>query len=112
MKSAYDQGNTLGVTLPAEQIRPSWWDHAACLGVGAEIFFPPGEKGAYFKAQQICASCPIEAKGPCRALALSGDIKDGFWAGMKPEDRERFHGRRPKSDYYIRKTKKSQDPGS
>ena len=50
--AAYVFGESLSI------VRPDWWDHAACRGLGTRLFFP--QRGEDHKqAKAVCASCTV-----------------------------------------------------
>jgi WhiB family redox-sensing transcriptional regulator len=58
--------------------------------MGAELFFPAGERGEEAVAQirqakAICARCPVRLH--CLAFALSTNQEDGTWGGLTPSER-------------------------
>lgn len=84
---------TAGLVPPRED----WFDRAACLGAGAEAFFPtrddvtaspPMEEVAAAKA--VCARCPVTAE--CYELWRTMPATHrqyGVWFGTSPSDRRR-----------------------
>jgi hypothetical protein len=71
--------------------RPDWWDHAACLGMGTELFF---DVKRVEEARAVCAGCPAQI--PCGAVGKQQN--DGMWAGAFKADhwKRRKPGRKPK----------------
>jgi Transcription factor WhiB len=58
---------------------PAWWQEAACLGAGTDIFFPVGEPGVPTEAAAYCARCPVTAE----CAAASRGASEGVWAGVR-----------------------------
>jgi WhiB family transcriptional regulator, redox-sensing transcriptional regulator len=65
-------------------VRPEWWPHAACAGVGPEVFFDPTARSEE-AAKAICASC--EVLEPCRAWAIEQQIGEGVFGGLTATER-------------------------
>lgn len=66
-----------------------WMDHANCLGVDPDLFFP--QRGESTKeAEAVCAACLV--RDECLAYALRHNEKFGVWGGKS--DRERRQIRR------------------
>jgi WhiB family redox-sensing transcriptional regulator len=74
----------------AEKIR--WQDHAACLTVDPEIFFPE-RGGSSREAKMICNGsfnpvrlpCPVRAE--CLRYSLANREQHGVWGGVGPKQR-------------------------
>lgn len=67
-------------------VRPGWWDRAACRGMDPAMFFP--ERGdAVDAAKAICAQCPVRIE--CLDYALDHKIRHGVWGGMSERQREK-----------------------
>ena len=76
-----------GADLPdLPTARPSWHQHAACVGE-AEVMFSEGRAGIA-KARAICDRCP--AKVRCATEAIERDERYGVWGGTTPADRLNF----------------------
>jgi WhiB family redox-sensing transcriptional regulator len=65
--------------------------------MGAELFFPAGERGEEAVAQirqakAICARCPVRLH--CLVFALSTNQEDGTWGGLTPTERRSLRRRR------------------
>lgn len=74
-----------------------WRSDAACSGVGADLFFPAGERdeeaaAQIHEAKGICACCPVRLH--CLAFALSTRQEDGTWGGLTPSERRSLRRRR------------------
>ncbi|MQA12938.1 MAG: WhiB family transcriptional regulator [Pseudonocardiaceae bacterium] len=71
--------------------RWEWQLHAACVGLGSEVFFhPSGERGAQRsaraeRAKAVCRSCPVIRE--CREHALAAREPYGVWGGLTEEER-------------------------
>lgn len=67
--------------------RPDWMDRGACVGMNADLFFPP--RGVHTadmaEAKAVCAGCPVEQT--CRDYALRHHIKYGLWGGTTERER-------------------------
>ena len=64
----------------------SWQDHANCLGVDPDLFFP--ERGASTReAKEVCRGC--EVRHDCLEFALQNGEKFGIWGGMSERERRR-----------------------
>ena len=78
--------------LPASAVPSSGWQtHAACRGLGDEVFFATdNERGRSLRrrenaAKAVCARCP--AVDPCLETALSSGEVYGVWGGLTPAER-------------------------
>jgi WhiB family transcriptional regulator, redox-sensing transcriptional regulator len=66
---------------------PEWQDHAACLGVDPDLFFPTqGEPVG--EAKQICRGCQV--RETCLEYALRNNLKHGIWGGTSERERRRI----------------------
>lgn len=84
--------NRGGPTLP-EAIEPAenWQDHANCLGVDPDLFFP--ERGASTReAKEVCRGCVVQAD--CLEFALRNGEKFGIWGGLSERERRRIRRQR------------------
>jgi len=69
----------------------SWQDHANCLGVDPDLFFP--ERGASTReAKEVCRGCVVRAQ--CLEYALENSEKFGIWGGMSERERRRIRRQR------------------
>jgi WhiB family redox-sensing transcriptional regulator len=71
-----------------------WKVDGACFGPGytPEDFYPsPSDETAVWRAQRVCASCPVRIR--CRDHALTRPEPFGIWGGLSEEDRKRLHRR-------------------
>jgi WhiB family redox-sensing transcriptional regulator len=83
-----DQG-----TPPPPAAPDDWWEHAACKGKPAAIFFPEpiGQCGLvaneplYDRARAICRTC--SAICACGDWARRNKERDGCWGGKTPRER-------------------------
>jgi WhiB family redox-sensing transcriptional regulator len=65
----------------------SWQDHANCLGVDPDLFFP--ERGASTReAKEVCRGCVV--RQDCLEYALVNAEKFGFWGGLSERERRRI----------------------
>jgi WhiB family redox-sensing transcriptional regulator len=67
-----------------------WRRRAACRQMGAQLFFPVGERDEAAVAQtaaakQVCARCRVRLH--CLAYALATSPEDGIWGGLGPSER-------------------------
>lgn len=69
--------------------RPAWYDHAACVGLPTEWFFPPDDRTVTIdqleRARAVCTDCP--ARADCFAYAVADPKLDGTWAGTTTRQR-------------------------
>lgn len=64
-----------------------WSDKATCKDMNTEEFFVENSNGrVYRKFEQMCESCPVATY--CRLSSL-GEA-EGYWAGLTPNQRQRF----------------------
>ena len=69
----------------------NWWDHANCLGVDPDLFFP--ERGASTReAKGVCRGCIV--KDDCLEYAIGNSEKFGIWGGMSERERRRVRRQR------------------
>ena len=61
--------------------RPDWHRHAACRGLGPELFFSGRSPE---QAKSLCAVCTV--REPCRQ-ATPDPIGHGIWGGTTPTER-------------------------
>ncbi len=65
----------------------SWQDHANCLGVDPDLFFP--ERGASTReAKEVCRGCVV--REDCLEYALANGEKFGIWGGLSERERRRI----------------------
>lgn len=63
----------------------AWQDHANCLGVKGDLFFP--ESGASTSAAEaVCAGCSV--RDDCLGYALDHNIEFGVWGGTSYRQRK------------------------
>ena len=78
-----------------EIVRPAWQQHAACRGMGAEVFFPPrGRDDLVKQAKAICAGCPVKVDCLEYALDVQSCDRAGIWAGTNDKTRRRIRRER------------------
>jgi WhiB family transcriptional regulator, redox-sensing transcriptional regulator len=69
--------------------RTDWRDHAACLRLDPDLFFPVSTSGASLTdieaARRVCQGCPVAA--PCLRWALELGQVSGIWGGTTEEER-------------------------
>ena len=69
----------------------TWQDHANCLGVDPDLFFP--ERGASTReAKEVCRGCEVRAE--CLEFALQNGEKFGIWGGLSERERRRIRRQR------------------
>lgn len=74
--------------------RPTWFDEAACRGLGQALFFPDqGDLYGARQAQEICARCPVRPQ--CLAHAVGDGEHYGIWGGTTERDRRRIRWAQP-----------------
>lgn len=88
---AFDGSLTGGKPVPVSYLSDdpeerSWQDHANCLGVDPDLFFP--ERGASTReAKEVCRGCVVRID--CLEYALANGEKFGIWGGMSERERRR-----------------------
>src|SRR5213080_3008819 len=76
----------------------TWQDHANCLGVDPDLFFP--ERGASTReAKEVCRGCIVRVD--CLEYALDNGEKFGIWGGLSERERRRLRRQRAQA---IRRT--------
>jgi WhiB family redox-sensing transcriptional regulator len=69
----------------------SWQDHANCLGVDPDLFFP--ERGEPCDdAKAVCAGCVVRTQ--CLEYALAANEKIGIWGGASARERRSIRRQR------------------
>jgi len=67
----------------------TWRDHAACLGVDPELFFPIGHNGPALvrteEAKAVCRRC--EVVEACLKWAIESGQDTGVWGGLSEDER-------------------------
>jgi WhiB family redox-sensing transcriptional regulator len=68
----------------------TWWDHANCLGIDPDVFFPPREHPRITElrvaaAKAICAGCTVQVE--CLQYALDRPERYGIWGKKTPTQR-------------------------
>jgi WhiB family redox-sensing transcriptional regulator len=84
---------TSSITVSAVPVEPDpdWHDHANCLGVDPDLFFP--ERGASTReAKEVCRGC--EVRHDCLEFALQNGEKFGIWGGLSERERRRIRRQR------------------
>ena len=73
------------VLVHADSLR--WQDHARCLEVDPEIFFP--ERGGSSRlARAVCEKCPVQAA--CLRYAIRNREQFGIWGNTSERERRRL----------------------
>ncbi|MGK2947784.1 MAG: WhiB family transcriptional regulator [Acidimicrobiales bacterium] len=71
---------------PARELDEQWKDHAACVGIDPDLFFP--ERGALTAmAKEVCMGCPVRQE--CLDYALAHGMRWGIWGGTTERQRRR-----------------------
>ena len=84
---------TSSITVSAVPVEPDadWHDHANCLGVDPDLFFP--ERGASTReAKEVCRGCVV--RHDCLEFALQNGEKFGIWGGLSERERRRIRRQR------------------
>lgn len=68
-----------------------WIEHAACLGMAGDLFFP-GRGESTHEALAICRECPVRRE--CLDHAIANSEHWGIWGGMSERQRKRERQRR------------------
>ncbi len=69
----------------------AWQDHANCLGVDPDLFFP--ERGdSTREAKAVCQGCTVRQQ--CLDYALDNAVKWGIWGGKSERERRRIRSQR------------------
>ncbi len=71
----------------------AWREHANCLGVDPELFFP--ERGVSTKeAKEVCRGCEVRVE--CLEYAIANGEKFGIWGGRSERERRKIRRERTK----------------
>lgn len=73
------------VRVHADALR--WQDHARCLGMDPEIFFPD-RGGSSAAARAVCTKCPVQAA--CRRYAVINREQFGIWGDTSERERRKL----------------------
>jgi WhiB family transcriptional regulator, redox-sensing transcriptional regulator len=69
--------------------KPAWRQHAACLDLDTELFFPVGTTGKALEqmeeARAVCLGCPVINE--CLEWALATHQDAGVWGGKTEDER-------------------------
>jgi WhiB family redox-sensing transcriptional regulator len=69
--------------------KPTWIQHAACLDLDPELFFPVGTTGKALEqieeARAVCLGCPVINE--CLEWALVTHQDAGVWGGKTEDER-------------------------
>lgn len=79
------------LAIPGTGERPAWHEHAACRGMGTDLFYPAAssrpartdQDPPYADARKLCATCPVAAE--CAGAGAHEPY--GLWAGHTPTER-------------------------
>jgi WhiB family transcriptional regulator, redox-sensing transcriptional regulator len=66
--------------------RPRWHAHAACRGLGTDLWFVV-QGGSTAAARAVCKHCPVRAECLRAALSMPDSTDSGIWAGTSVNDR-------------------------
>jgi len=73
----------------------NWRNHAACLGVNPELFFPTGDAEPAFlqieEAKAVCRRC--EVVEICLKWAIESRQDSGVWGGLSEDERHTINRR-------------------
>jgi WhiB family redox-sensing transcriptional regulator len=69
------------------QYRPEWHEHAACVGMNPDMWFPARGAPASEtrQARAICAGCPVREQ--CADYAFEHGIHHGIFGGLSERQR-------------------------
>lgn len=73
----------------------SWYQQAACRGMGPKLFFPEigsDAQGDAWEAKKVCAGCPVRTE--CLEQAQADVEWFGVWGGMTSLERRKLRGGR------------------
>lgn len=62
-----------------------WQDHAACVGMDPELFFPEYTYMIEPIVLAVCSECPV--RDHCRQYAIDTKEDHGVWGGLNEEQR-------------------------
>lgn len=90
MSQGYEQFLVAEFWGAINQMRPSFWKNALCLGVGTDLYFPE-QGGAHKtrKAKESCLRCPVRID--CFEYAYEAKLEDGVWGGSSSIERKEWH---------------------
>lgn len=71
----------------------SWYEDAACAGMGHQEFFP--EQGRTHLGKTMCVTCPVQQECLEHAMRQPYDTF-GIWGGMTHKERIQLHRNRQK----------------
>lgn len=66
----------------------SWYESAACQGMGTALFFPAKGHMMAPEVKEACARCPVRAE--CLAYAIETHQAFGVWGGLSVQGRSRY----------------------
>lgn len=73
----------------------TWRDHAACLRMDPELFFPVGNTGPALtqteEARAVCHRC--EVVEDCLSWAMDSRQEEGVWGGLSDDERRALRRR-------------------
>ena len=71
--------------LALMEMRPDWWNQAACRRQPIEVFFPPDARSSR-AAKAICATCAVRMECLDYAIAADPPLK-GIFGGTTEQER-------------------------
>jgi WhiB family transcriptional regulator, redox-sensing transcriptional regulator len=78
-------------TAATAEVDTSWRLHAACRGLGADLFFPDkGDVEGANQAKQVCVGCPVRHDCLEWGLYDIGYKEAGIVGGTTPKERSRI----------------------
>lgn len=75
---------------------PAWYDHAECLGLPSEWWFPDGPGASLRQALAVCGQCPVADQ--CLDHALDTFENQGVWGGASALRRKELRRERRRPD--------------
>lgn len=85
LERSISDGTTAEELFDLMEMRPSWWQHAACRRHPIEVFFPADARSSR-AAKIVCGGCPVREECLEYALATDPPLK-GIFGGMTEQER-------------------------
>lgn len=75
----------------------SWMQHAACIDIFPEVFFPKSENHSteVGMAKTVCRTCPV--RDQCLQFAID-NLVIGIWGGTTTEERQQLRHRATRTE--------------
>lgn len=70
---------------PPPRDNGNWQEHAACIGLPTEFFYPDRSAVITAGARKVCEACPVQ--DACLEHALAQGEWHGVWGGLSPDQR-------------------------